>query len=117
VKVLAVVLSVLLILEFVFAPLNLWTGRTIPNFVRFTGLDPKVGKTVFAPVKLATAVLLAAGLVSRGLSVAGATLALVISAVYVARLLDPRRRELDGLLGFTLFGLLAVALLAVRLRA
>jgi len=40
---LASIVSVPLILEFLFAPMNLWTGRTIGNFVRFTVvrlLDP-----------------------------------------------------------------------------
>ena len=35
-RIAAIVLSVPLIVEFVFAPLNLWTGRTIGNFIRFT---------------------------------------------------------------------------------
>jgi hypothetical protein len=111
----AIVLSVPLILEFVFAPVNLWTGRTIGNFVRFTGFDPWIGKTFFAPVKLATAVLLAAGLAVRDLSIAGAASALALSALYIVRLLGRTRRDPAGLLGFTLFGALAAALLAVRL--
>ncbi|HEX5450047.1 MAG TPA: hypothetical protein VFW85_08325 [Gaiellaceae bacterium] len=115
-KTVAIVLSVPLILEFVFAPMNLWTGRTIGNFVRFTGFDPWLGKTFFAPVKLATAALLAAGLAVRGLSIAGAAAALAVSTVYVARLLGRTRRDPAGLFGFTLFGALAGALLAVRLH-
>jgi hypothetical protein len=112
----AIVLSVPLILEFVFAPVNLWTGRTIGNFVRFTGFDARVGRRLFAPVKLATAALLAAGVAVRALSVAGAALALAISVVYVARLLDPDRRDPAGLVGFVLFGLLAGGVLALRIR-
>lgn len=44
----AAILSVSLILEFVFGPLNLRTGRTMDNFVRFTGFRP----TVAAPGQL-----------------------------------------------------------------
>jgi hypothetical protein len=48
------ILSLLLAAEFVFAPVNLWTGRTIGNFVRFTGLPPRFATLVLAPAKLAT---------------------------------------------------------------
>jgi hypothetical protein len=114
-KTVAIALSVPLILEFVFAPANLWTGRTIGNFVRFTGFDPRIGRTLFAPVKLTAAALLTAGLAVRELSIAGAGLALAISIVYIMRLLDRQRRDPAGLIGFTLFAALAGALLAVRL--
>jgi hypothetical protein len=33
-------LSLLVIAEFVMAPINLWTGRTMPLFTRFTGYAP-----------------------------------------------------------------------------
>lgn len=115
-KTVAIVLSIPLILEFVFAPMNLWTDRTIGNFVRFTGFDPWIGKTLFAPVKLAIAALLATGLAVRDLSIAGAASALALPTLYVVRLLERTRRDSAGLLGFTLFGALAAALLAVRLR-
>jgi hypothetical protein len=39
----------------------------------------------------------------------------LISLAYLARLVAPGRRDAAGLVGFTLFGLLGVALLAVRL--
>jgi hypothetical protein len=115
-KTIAIILSIPLILEFVFAPVNLWSGRTTGNFVRFTGFDPWIGKTFFAPVKLATAALLAAGLAVRDLSVAGAASALALSTLYIVRLLGRTRRDPAGLLGFTLFGALAAALLAMHLR-
>jgi hypothetical protein len=51
------ILSLLLIAEFVMAPVNLWTGRTMPLFVRFTGYPRSVATRVFAPVKLASAAL------------------------------------------------------------
>jgi hypothetical protein len=114
-KTVAIVLSIPLILEFVFAPANLWRGQTIANFVRFTGFDPWIGRTFFAPVKLAIAALLAAGLAVRALSIAGAASALALSSLYIVRLLSRTRRDPAGLLGFTLFGALAAALLAVRL--
>jgi hypothetical protein len=115
-KTVAIVLSAPLILEFVFAPANLWTGRTIGNFVRFTGFQPRLGKTLFAPVKLASAALLAAGVAVRDLSIVGAAAALAVSTVYIIRLLNRGRRDPAGLLGFILFAVLAAALLTVRLR-
>jgi hypothetical protein len=54
----AAVLSLLLAAEFTAAPVNLWTGRTIGNFTRYTGLPPRFATQVLAPVKLATAVAL-----------------------------------------------------------
>jgi hypothetical protein len=33
------ILSLLLIAEFVMAPINLWTGRTMLLFTKFTGLS------------------------------------------------------------------------------
>jgi hypothetical protein len=108
------VLSVLSIAEFVFAPLNLWTGRTMPNFTRFTGLSPWLATRVVAPVKLAAAAALAAGLAYPTLGVAGAALATAICAFYLVRLLAPGRRDLDGLVAFALFGSWALALLLLR---
>jgi len=70
---------------------------------------------LFAPLKLAVAALLIAGLAVPALSVAGAAGTVLISLAYLARLLAPSRRDVAGLVGFTLFGLLGVALLAVRL--
>ncbi len=55
-------LSLLLIAKFVMAPVNLWTGRTMPLFTWFTGYPPQVAARVFAPVKLASAVLMGIGL-------------------------------------------------------
>jgi hypothetical protein len=77
---------------------------------------PLILEFVFAPVKLATAALLAAGLTVRDLSIAGVASALALSSLYIGRLLDRTRRDPAGLLGFMLFGALAAALLAVRLR-
>jgi hypothetical protein len=111
----AIVLAVPLILEFVFAPINLWTGRTTANFVRFTGYDPRVATTLFAPVKLVTAALLVVGLFVRGAGIAGAATALAVSAVYLARLSARSRRDPSGVVGFALFGVLAAALLALLL--
>jgi hypothetical protein len=109
----AVVLSVPLIAEFSFAPINLWTGRTMPNFTRFTGLDPRVATRVLAPVKLLTAAALAAGLAVSAASIAGASLTLAICAFYLLRLSAPRRRDPTGVAGFAIFGALALALLLV----
>ncbi len=111
------ILSVPLIAEFVFAPVNLWTGRTMGNYTRFTGLPPWSATRLLAPVKLATAMLLTAGLAVRALSIAGAALAVAVSVFYLARLAGPGRRDRAGLAGFAIFGALACALLALRLGA
>jgi hypothetical protein len=104
----------LLIAEFVFAPFNLWTGRTMANLTRFTGLPPRVATQVLAPIKLTTAGLLVAGLFLPGVSVAGAILALAICGFYLIRLVHPSRRDAAGLIGFSIFAALAVALIALR---
>jgi hypothetical protein len=111
------ILSVLLIAEFVFAPVNLWTGRTIGNYTRFTGLPPWLATRVLAPVKLVTALALAVGLAVRVLSIAGAGAALAVSCFYLARLTEPGRRDRAGLAGFAIFGALACALLVLRIVA
>lgn len=111
----AIVLSIPLILEFVFGPLNLWRERTTGNWVRFTGYSVVAAKRYAAPVKLGCAVLLATGLAWRPASLAGAVAACAVSAFYLVRLTAPSRRALDGVAAFTLFGALAAALLAVQL--
>jgi hypothetical protein len=107
--------SLVLIAEFVMAPINLWTGRTMPAFVTFTGLRPVIARRVFAPVKLVSALLVAAGLALRPVGIAGAAVVCAVCAVYLIRLASPRRRDPAGLAGFTLFGACAVALLVVQL--
>jgi hypothetical protein len=109
------ILSVPLIAEFAFAPANLWTGRTIGNYTRFTGLPPWSATRVLAPVKLAAAVLLAVGLAVRALSIVGAALTVAVSGFYLARLAEPGRRDPAGLAGLAVFGVLACALLALRI--
>jgi hypothetical protein len=111
------ILSVPLIAEFVFAPVNLWTGRTMGNYIRFTGLPPWFATRVLAPVKLATAILLFAGLAVRVLGVVGAAVAVVISGFYLVRLAGVGRRDRAGVAGFAVFGALACALLALRITA
>lgn len=111
----AVILSALLALEFVFAPVNLWTGRTMDNYRRFTGLPESFATHVLAPVKLATAVALIVGIWVPAASVVGAAAALLISVFYLVRLAAPGRRDPAGLAGFLVFGALAAALLVVRL--
>ncbi len=107
------ILSLLLIAEFVMAPINLWTGRTMPLFIRFTGYPPAVARRVFAPVKLASAALVAAGLAVPAAGVAGAAIVTGVCAVYLIRLGAPGRRDISGIAGFALFGSWAVALAAV----
>jgi hypothetical protein len=115
VAVAAIVLSIPLILEFVFGPLNLWREHTTANWIRFTGYSPNAAKRYAAPVKLACAVLLAAGLAWRTASIAGAVAACAVSAFYLVRLAAPSRRAGDGVAAFVLFGALAAGLLAVQL--
>jgi len=107
-------LSMLSIAEFTFAPVNLWTGRTMPNFTRFTGLAPEVATRALAPVKLATAAALAVGLAVPAIGLAGAALATAICAFYLLRMAAPARRHPDGLVAFTVFGSWALALLILR---
>lgn len=104
-----------LIAEFLVAPFNLWSGRTMPNFTRFTALSPILATRIFAPLKLAGALLLAAGLASRGPGAVGAGLIGLISGAYLLRLAAPGRRHLDGLIAFGLTFALAIAVLALQL--
>jgi hypothetical protein len=108
------ILSLPLIAEFVMAPINLWTGRTMPLFTKFTGFSPGTARHVFAPVKLTAAVLIAAGLAIRPAGIAGAAITTAVCAVYLARLAAPGRRDGSGVAAFLLFGALAVALLVVQ---
>jgi hypothetical protein len=109
------ILSVLLVGEFVMAPINLWTGRTMPLFTRFTGFRPVIAQRVFAPVKLAAAVLIAIGLAVPVAGVAGATAIAGICAVYLIRLAGPGGRDRSGLAAFAVFGSWALALLVLQI--
>lgn len=111
------VVSVLLVAEFVIAPINLWTGRTLPAFVAFTGFRAATARRVFAPIKLASAVLVAVGVVSRAAGIIGAAVVSTVCIVYVIRLSMPGRRSPAGLAGFLIFGGCAVALLMLQLAA
>jgi hypothetical protein len=106
--------SVPLIAEFAVAPLNLWSGRTIANFTRFTGLSPRLATWLFAPAKLAGALLLAAGLAISSLGLAGAAVTVLISAIYLVRLTDARRRHPDGIAAFSITLILALVVLALQ---
>jgi uncharacterized membrane protein YphA (DoxX/SURF4 family) len=117
VHVAAIVLSVLLIAEFVMAPINLWTGRTMPLFEKFTGHRPATARRVFAPVKLVGAGLVLVGVFVRPVSVAGAALLALVCGYYLVRLASPARRDGSGVAAFTLFGAWAVGLLVLRLLA
>ncbi len=94
------VLSVLLIAEFVIAPVNLWTGRTMPTFTAFTGYSRNAARRILAPVKLGVrcsacgarrAVLVAAGLAARPTGIIGAAIITAVCAVYLTRLAVPGR--------------------------
>lgn len=107
--------SVPLIAEFAIAPFNLWSGRTMANFTRFTGLSPRVAARLFAPAKLVAALLLAAGLAISALGVVGAAITALISASYLVRLTHPGRRHPDGIAAFTITLVLALVVLALQL--
>ena len=108
-------LSVLLIAEFVFAPINLWTGRTMPTFTRFTGLRPITAARVTAPLKFTCAGAVAAGLAVPALSMVGTAGIIAISCFYLLRLSHPDRRDPAGIAGFAIFGPWALALLLLRI--
>ncbi len=108
-------LSVLLIAEFAMAPINLWTGRTIPAFIRFTGYTALAARRAFAPVKLLAAILVATGLAVRAAGLAGAALATAVCVVYLGRLAARHRRDPAGIAGFSLFGGWAITLLILQL--
>ena len=108
------ILSLPLIAEFVMAPINLWTGRTMPNFTRFTGLSPSRARTVFAPVKLVGAVLLAIGLAVAPVGLAGAVVIAGVCAAYVLLLAAARRRDPAGLFFFGAGLAMSVALIVLR---
>jgi hypothetical protein len=107
------ILSLLLLAEFVMAPVNLWTGRTMPLFTTFTGFAPEVATRLFAPVKLIAAVLVAIGLAIPAVGIAGAATLTAVCAVYLVRLAAPARRNASGAAAFALFGSWAVALLLI----
>ena len=109
------ILSLLLVAEFVLAPVNLWPGRNLPLFQRFTGFAPEVATRLFAPVKLLGAVLVAVGLAVPAAGLAGAAVLTGVCAVYLVRLAAPGRRDASGIFAFLLFGAWAVALLLVLL--
>lgn len=110
----AIILSVLLIAEWVMAPINLWTGRTMPLFERFTGHSPAVARKVFAPAKALAAALVFVGLFVKAVSIAGAALSLAICGYYLVRLAAPGRRDRSGIAAFALFGACAVGLLLAQ---
>lgn len=97
----AVVVTLLLVAEFSFAPVNLWTGRTMGNFTAHTGLPPRFATHFLAPVKLIGALVLVTGLFLRAASIAGSALAIAISCFYLVRLAAKGRRDPAGLTGFT----------------
>lgn len=107
--------SLPLIAEFAVAPFNLWSGRTMANFERFTALPPQVATRVLAPVKLAGAGLLAVGLAVAAVGVAGAVLISLVSGFYLVRLAGRERRHVDGLAAFGISLALALAVLALQL--
>lgn len=108
-------LAILLATEYTFAPVNLWTGRTIATYQRFTGLSVGFARRILAPFKLVTAILLVAGLASRQLAIAGAAASTAICTFYLIRLVRPTGRDATGLVAFGIFGALSFALLMLQI--
>jgi hypothetical protein len=115
VTVLLIILTALVAAEFLFAPFNLWSGRTLDNYRRYTGLPDRFATQVLAPVKLATAVAVIVGAFVRPVGVVGAAAAVLISVFYLVRLAGRGRRDPTGLLAFLIFGVLGAGLLIVQL--
>lgn len=107
--------SLPLIAEFAFAPFNLYSGRTMGNFERFTGFAPVVATRLFAPLKLLSAALLVCGLEVSFLGVIGAAIIALLSATYLVRLTGPGRRHADGIAAFGLTFALAAAVIALQI--
>lgn len=106
--------SLPLIAEFAVAPFNLWSGRTIGNFTRFTGLPPVVATRLFAPLKLLAALLLASGLAVGVLGAVGAAIVALISIAYLTALAPARRRQRDGTAAFGLTLAIATAVFVLQ---
>lgn len=106
---LRIICSILLIAEFIMAPINLWTGKTMPNFTAFTGLSPAMARTIFAPLKLVGALLLIAGFWQAKIAAAGAGILGFICLVYLVRLSGRDRRDPSGIGAFA-FGLACAAI-------
>jgi len=106
--------TILVIAEFLMAPVNLWTGRTLPTFRQFTGLSDRVAKAVFAPVKLVGALLIAAGLLAPVLTYAGCAVVGLICVAYFICLSRPSGRDRQGYLAFGLFFALTVVVFPGR---
>ena len=108
--------SVPLVAEFAAAPVNLWTGRTLPNFIRFTGLPPWIARRVVAPAKLVGCGLLGVGLGVAPVGAAGAFVTSLISIFYLLRMAAPGRRQIDGLAAFGLTLALSGVVLVLQLQ-
>ncbi|MFF4650456.1 hypothetical protein [Streptomyces sp. NPDC001380] len=109
-----VILSILLILEFSFAPVNLVTGRNAPLFTQFTGISSRNAMLVVAAVDALGALLVAVGLFAPKVSIAGAVLITALCAWYLVMMVRHGHFG-SGLVGFLLFGSWSVGLLWAQL--
>lgn len=108
------ILSILLILEFVFAPVNLITGRNAPLFTEFTGIESRTAMLVVAGLDALGALLVAIGLFAPKVSVAGAVLLTALCGWYIVMMVLNGHFGM-GMIGFLLFGSWAVGLLWAQL--
>ena len=111
---LTTVLAVVLAAEYVFAPINLWTGRTLAVYRRYTGLPVQFARWALAPVKLATAAMLLLGLMWQRAAVARAAVSIAICLFYLFRLARPGGRDGTRIAAFSIFGAPSVALLVLQ---
>ncbi len=112
--IIVLICTILVVAEFVVAPVNLWTGRTLPIFRGFTGWPDAVARAVFAPVKLVGALLVAAGLLVPVLTYPGCAVLSLVCITYFVRLSGRGRRDPRGFLAFGLFFALTVVVFLGR---
>ncbi|MGH3415582.1 MAG: hypothetical protein ACRDVE_06885 [Actinocrinis sp.] len=115
-SILSAALSVPLILEFTFAPINLITGRNAHLFTEFTGLTSRPAMLTMAALNAAGAGLLTVGLINRQAAVLGALIIGGVSAWYLIMMMRNGHAGI-GVPAFLLTGALAVGILLERTRA
>ncbi len=115
-SILSAALSVPLILEFTFAPINLVTGRNAHLFTEFTGITNRKAMLAVAAVNALGAGLLTAGLINRQAAVLGALVIGGVSAWYLIMMMKNKHFGI-GVPAFLLTGALALGILLERSRA
>jgi hypothetical protein len=109
-----IVLSILLILEFSFAPVNLISGRNAPLFTQFTGITSRSAMLAVAAIDALGALLVAVGLFAPKVSITGAVLLTALCAWYLVMMVRHGHFG-SGMVGFLLFGSWSAGLLWAQL--